>query len=262
MFGLFKNRRRRRFRAGPFPDTWARILEKNVPYYRHLPEEDQHELRQHVKVFLGEKHFEGCRGVHITDEIRVTVAGQACVLLLHRETDYFPSLVTILVYPSAFVAKTVVQSHETFAVHGEEEREGEAWQRGVVVLAWDSVHEGFRHPHDGDNVILHECAHQLDLQGGDAEGFPPDVPAGLRRRWGQVLSAAYDALCDDVDHGRPGVLDPYGATNPAEFFAVVTECFFECPRDLKRAHPDLYDVFREYYCQDPEALYASWKGAR
>ncbi|HQE82450.1 MAG TPA: zinc-dependent peptidase [Candidatus Hydrogenedentes bacterium] len=260
MFALFKNRRRRNLRAGPFPDAWVTLLQKNVPYYRCLPWDDQHELQQHIKVFLGEKHFEGCRGIPMTDEIRVTVAGQACVLLLHRDTDYFPSLVTVLVYPSAFVVKTVVQRLETFAIHGEEEREGEAWQRGVVVLAWDSVHEGFRHPHDGQNVILHEFAHQLDLQDGDAEGFPPDVPPALRVRWGQVLSAAYRKLCSDVDRGRPGLLDPYGATNPAEFFAVVTEYFFECPDGLKRSYPDMYDVFREYYRQDPAALYESRKG--
>nr|HPK00243.1 zinc-dependent peptidase [Candidatus Hydrogenedentota bacterium] len=250
MFAYFKNRRRRRLRAEPFPEAWAGILEKNVPYYRHLPAEDRDELRQHVQVFLAEKHFEGCRGIQITDEIRVTVAGQACVLLLHRDTDYFPSLVTILVYPGAFVVKTVIQSHEVFVVHGEEEREGEAWQRGVIVLAWDSVHEGFRHPHDGDNVILHEFAHQLDLQDSDADGLPADMPAALQPRWGQVLSKAYDALCRDVERGRPSVLDPYGATNPAEFFAVVTECFFECPRELKQAYPELYDVFRAYYRQD------------
>ncbi len=261
MFGFFKSRRRRRLRAEPFPEAWAGILETNVPYYRHLPEEDRHELRQHVQVFLGEKHFEGCRGVEITDEIRVTVAGQACILLLHRDTDYFPSLVTILVYPGAFVVKTEIQNHEMVVVYGEEEREGEAWQRGVIVLAWDSVHEGFCHPHDGDNVILHEFAHQLDLQDGDADGLPSDLPGALRPRWGQVLHAAYAALCQDVERGRFNVLDPYAATNPAEFFAVVTECFFECPRDLKQAHPDLYEVFRAYYRQDPEALYETGKGA-
>lgn len=259
MFGFFKNRRRRKFCAMRFPDTWVAILEKNVPYYRYLPWDDQHELQQHMKVFLGEKHFEGCRGVRMTDEIRVTVAGQACTLLLHRDTDYFSSLVTILVYPSAFVVKTVVQHHETFLVHGEEARDGEAWQRGVIVLAWDTVNDGFRHPHDGRNVILHEFAHQLDLQNGDADGFPPDVPGALRPRWGQVLSAVYKELCEAVDRGRPTLLDPYGATNPAEFFAVVTEYFFECPQALKMAHPELYDVLREYYRQDPDALYDAGK---
>ncbi len=260
MFGFFKNRRRNKLRAMPFPDAWEKTLEKNVPYYRCLPRDDQRELRRHIKVFLGEKHFEGCRGLAMTDEIRVTVAGHACVLLLHRETDYFPSLVTILVYPSAFVVKTVSPSYDPFPIFGEEARDGEAWQRGVVVLAWDSAHEGFRHPHDGQNVILHEFAHQLDLQDAGAEGFPPDVPPGLRLRWGQVLSAVYKQLCDDVEHGRQTLLDPYGATNPAEFFAVATEFFFECPQALKMGHPELYDVFREYYRQDPEALYAASQG--
>ena len=260
MFGFFKKRRRKQLRAQRFPDTWVRILEKNVPYYNYLPWDDQHELQQHIKVFLGEKHFEACRGFTLNDEIKLTVAGHACCLLLHRDTDYFASLVTILLYPSAFVVKTVVQNHETFVVHGEEAREGEAWQRGVVVLAWDSVDDGFRHPHDGQNVILHEFAHQLDLGNGDANGFPPDVPRALCPRWGRVLSAAYEKLCDDVDRGRRTLLDPYGATNPAEFFAVVSEYFFECPRALKMAHPDLYDVFCEYYRQDPDALYREQKG--
>jgi MtfA peptidase len=262
MFGFFKNRRRRKYRAMPFPDTWVSILEKNVPYYRSLPWHDQHELQQHIKVFLAEKHFEGCRGVRMTDEIRLTVAGHACTLLLHRHTDYFSSLVTILVYPSAFVVKTVVQHHETFVVHGEEARDGEAWRRGVIVLAWDTVNEGFYHPHDGRNVILHEFAHQLDFQNGEADGFPPDVPPELHARWGQVLSRAYKELCVDVERGRQTVLDPYGATNPAEFFAVVTEHFFECPRALKMMHSELYEVFREYYRQDPEALYEAGKENR
>lgn len=258
MFGFFKRRRREKLREMPFPGAWAAVLERNVPYYRYLPHEDQRELRRHVQVFLAEKNFEGCRGILMTDEIRVTVAGHACVLLLHRDTDYFPRLVTILVYPGAFVAKSIVQRHETFVVHGEEARAGEAWQRGVVVLAWDSVDEGFRHPHDGQNVILHEFAHQLDLENGDADGFPADVPFALRRRWGHVLSAAYEQLCEDTAHGRRTLLHPYGATDPAEFFAVATEYFFERPDAVKVVHPELYDVLSEYYCQDPGAVWGHY----
>lgn len=251
MFGFLKRRRRERIRREPFPLAWIATLRRNVPYYARLSETDQATLRGHIQVFLAEKHFEGCGGLELTDEIRITVAAYACILLLRLDGDYYPGLVTILVYPGAFVVETRDHDGEFLVAEDEEVRAGEAWHRGVVVLAWDDVREGFVHPHDGQNVVLHEFAHILDMENGDAEGFPFGMAPDLRARWTRVLSAEYDRLLDDLDRRRPTVIDEYAATDPAEFFAVVTECFFETPERLKRERPDLYDAFRDYYRQDP-----------
>ena len=240
MFGFFKKRRRRKIREGTFPEEWIAILETNLGVYRLLAPEDQRELQEHVMVFLAEKRFEGCGGLEIDDEIRVTIAGQACLLLLHREPAYYPSLKTILVYPSSYLAKNPYDADE------KSHRLGESWQYGPVVLAWDSSRRGGKNAFDGHNVVLHEFAHALDMLGGIVDGTPP-MPAGLRSRWADVCQHEYDTLNSQLESGMRTVIDPYGATNPAEFFAVVTEHFFEQPHVLHDAHPDLWEVFADYY---------------
>lgn len=232
------------------------MLLKNLPYYRSLPLEDQLEIQGHVLVLLAEKNFEGCGGLVLTDEIRVTVSAYAAILLLHRSTDYYPRLVTVLIYPSAFVVETTLKGPGpgSIELEGEEVRLGEAWQRGVVILSWDSVRHGFRNPRDGYNVALHEFAHQLDMENGDADGLPALEDAELRVRWPEVFNSEFSKLTDDLDHNRPTVIDEYGEQSPAEFFAVVTELFFERPAALKRRHPELYEVLQAYYAQDPAAL--------
>lgn len=252
MFG-FRRRRRERLRATPLPDAWRAIVERNVALYRRLPEADRRELLGHVQVFLAEKHFEGCGGLELTDEIRVTIAAQACVLLLHRETDYYPECASILVYPHAYVAP--VQEQTGWVVHeGTSARLGESWVRGVVVLSWDDVLAGAADVHDGHNVVLHEFAHQLDQEDGSGDGAPPLPRRSMYVAWARVLSGEYEALRADAAAGRPSVLDHYGATNPAEFFAVASECFFEKPQQMRAKHPELYDELREFYAQDPLAL--------
>ncbi|MHC5542275.1 M90 family metallopeptidase, partial [Singulisphaera rosea] len=164
MFGFFKRRRRERLRATPFPTAWVEIIEKNVPLYQRLGEADRRELQGHIQVFLGEKQFEGCGGLELTDEVRVTIAAQACLLLLHRETDDYRRLITILVYPSAYEAKGVEPIGGGFVIEGIQGRLGEAWQDGVVVLSWDDVRRGAADARDGQNVVLHEFAHQLDQE--------------------------------------------------------------------------------------------------
>ena len=166
MFGFFKKRRRRKIREGTFPEEWIAILETNLGVYRLLAPEDQRELQEHVMVFLAEKRFEGCGGLEIDDEIRVTIAGQACLLLLHREPAYYPSLKTILVYPSSYLAKNPYDADE------KSHRLGESWQYGPVVLAWDSSRRGGKNAFDGHNVVVHEFAHQLDQMDGVADGAP------------------------------------------------------------------------------------------
>ncbi|WZP00624.1 zinc-dependent peptidase [Isosphaeraceae bacterium EP7] len=250
MFGYFRRRRRETLRARPFPADWEAILRKNVPLDARLDEADRAELRGHIQVFLAEKHFEGCGGLELTDEIKVTIAAQACLLLLHRETDYYRKLITVLVYPAAYQAKSVENLGGGMVLEGGEEgRLGEAWAGGVVVLSWDDVRSGSADLRDGHNVVLHEFAHQLDQEDGVADGAPILEQRGQYVAWARVLGTEYEQLRNS--RGK-SVLNRYGATKPAEFFAVATECFFEKPMQLKRKHPELYEELKEYYRQDPE----------
>jgi len=254
MFGFLRRRRRRRIRERPFPEAWVAILRRNVGYYPFLPEADRRELHGHVLVFLAEKRFEGCGGLAITDEIRVTVAAQACVLLLHRKTDCYPRPESILVYPHAYVAEGAQPGPGGLPIVGEDVRLGESWQTGAVVLAWDDVQQTVSGVHDGHNVVLHEFAHQLDQEDGSADGAPLLPSRSMYAVWARVLSEEYGRLQDDIDRHRRTLIDRYGATNPAEFFAVITEAFFEKPIPLRRRHPDLYNTLRDFYRQDPADL--------
>lgn len=250
MFEFWRRRQRAKKREETFPAAWAAILEKNVAFYRKLSPEDRAELEWLVLVFLDEKTFEGCGGLELTDEIRVTIAAQACLLLLHREHDLYPELDVILVYPAAFRART----HKNVAAHATIEetsdRLGEAG-RGVVVLSWADALAGGQRPGDGKNVVLHEFAHQIDLEDGAMDGAP-DLESGDRySSWAKVLSSEYNELLERLAEGRSSDIDAYGATNPQEFFAVLTEAFFEKPHALKKRHPALYGELAAFYQQDP-----------
>ena len=169
---------------------WREILERNVPLYRRLPEELRGQLHGLIQVFLAEKHFEGCKGQRITEEIKVTVAGQACLLLLNRPGHYYPKLKTILVYPQVYVAQTRY-GDGFIEVEGLGAREGESWQDGPVVLAWDSVRHGAANVRDGRNVVLHEFAHQLDQEDGEADGAPILAGRSCYTSWARVLGEEY-----------------------------------------------------------------------
>lgn len=253
MFGL-KKRRRNRLRALPFPEAWRAIVQARVPYYARLPEPDRNELHGHMQVLLAEKNFEGCGGLQLDDEIRVTVAAHAGILLLHRETEYYPRLYSVLVYPYDFIVTKQRFLHDDDGEYGEDVLSGEAWSHGAVILSWDGVLKSVKHNRDGYNVAYHEFAHQLDMEAGDADGFPPIQDPQLRQDWARVMTREYEKLVRDVERGRETLLDAYAAEDPAEFFAVGTECFFEMPRRMLRRHPELYDVLRRYYAQDPAAL--------
>lgn len=253
MSGWFKERRRTRIRSQPFPEAWETILRNNVPFDALLSPDEKQALREDIQVFLDEKRLEGCGGLEITDEIRVTIAAQACFLLLHREYDGYPSLATILVYPGAYAAPGEHTQPDGTVSDGPQGRLGESWHRGPVVLSWDDVLKGARDIHDGRNVVFHEFAHQLDSQDGPADGAPSLERRSQYIAWARVLGAAYEQLLADLEHHRRTLLDAYGATNPAEFFAVVTECFFEQGPQLKRRHPELYAQLQGFYGQDPAA---------
>jgi Mlc titration factor MtfA (ptsG expression regulator) len=227
-----------------------------------LPLQDKAELEGHIQVFLSEKNFEGCAGLELTQEMKLTIAAQACVLLLHRETDYYPGLRSILVYPSMYYATR--QRHIGSGIIHEslETRLGQCVEGESIVLAWDAISADAAHPRSGHNVVLHEFAHQLDFEDGQADGAPL-LAAGesFRARgnsyklWSKTLAAEFEELRARVRAGKETVLDPYGATDPAEFFAVATEAFFENAAELQENHCELYRQLQAYYRQDP----ASWQ---
>lgn len=248
-----KIKRRKEVVAKPFPESWEKILNQNVELYRMMPDSLKDQLHNDIKIFLDEKTFEGCGGIEITDEIRVTIAGEACMLLLNRKNDDFPKLHSILVYPHPYVAK----SYSPIGGHYAETpttRAGESWTGGDVVLAWDCVKHGALNGRDGDNVVLHEFAHQLDQEDGSADGVPILQSPKRYSEWCNVLGKEYTLLRAQLEHHRKTLMDAYGATNPAEFFAVATETFFEKPKQMKRKEPELYEELKSYYLLDP----ASW----
>ena len=245
---LLSRIKRKHLLAMPFPDEWIQIIKKNVPLYNRIPETLKKQLHGLINIFLTEKNFEGCGGLEITDEIKVTIAAQACMLLLNRKTSYFRKLHTILVYPHTYIAKTI-SSNDRIIIEGHDARLGESWQNGPVVLAWDSVTGGTSNIHDARNVVIHEFAHQLDQEDGSADGAPILEKRSRYITWAKVLSKEYETLQRKKD--AKSVLDKYGATNPAEFFAVATETFFEKPKQMKKKHKELYDELRNYYRLDP-----------
>ncbi len=258
MFG-FRQRRRKQLRITPFPANWIIIVKRNVPLYRYLPETDRKELHGHILIFLDEKKFEGCGGLQINDEIKVTIAAQACILLLHRKTNYYHTLKSVVVYPSAYIAHESRLVGNGIVAEGESVRLGESWHSGAVVLSWNDVLCGAADIHDGHNVVFHEFAHQLDHDGGESHGSPVMERRSMYLAWARVLGAEYAKLRKDTELGCRTVMDRYGATNPAEFFAVATESFFEKPVQLKQKHPELYEEFMLYYQQDPAKFYLTRK---
>jgi Mlc titration factor MtfA (ptsG expression regulator) len=252
MFGLLKQGRRRRLRARPFPKEWLVTIERNVLFFRRMSASDRAELLGHIQVFLAEKRFEGCGGLAITDEIRVTIAAQACLLLLHRETDYFPGLLTILVYPSTYMVEEKRQIEEHVWEEGAATRLGETGRRmGSLVLSWEAAKSGAADSSDGKNVVLHEFAHQLDYENSAADGVPELATRQQQLAWSEVMRTEFASLRTAHETGTATLLDTYGATDPAEFFAVSIEAFFERPRALHARHPKLYAELRRYFQQDP-----------
>ena len=250
----FKKRRRNRLSAQQFPEKWLTIISKNVPFYRLLPMEDQKELQRHILIFIGEKKFEGCGGLQITDEIKVTIAAQACILLLHRQTDYYPGLSSIIVYPQSYVVHQVKRLVGGVVVEGSDIRLGESWHRGAVVLSWDDIYRSATDINDGQNIVFHEFAHQLDSSGAKGDGTPVLQSRSTYIAWARILQKDYNKLQREVRGNSGTLLNEYGAVNPAEFFAVATECFFEKPKELHRLHPELYEELKRFYQQDPAQL--------
>ncbi|NJD55515.1 MAG: zinc-dependent peptidase [Nitrospirae bacterium] len=252
---MLRDRRRRQLSAAPFPPEWDTILEKKVAFYRRLPDNLREQLRRDIRIFLDEKRFEGLGGLEMTDEIRVTIAAGACLLLLNRENRNYPGLISILVYPGAYVAEETAHIGGGVYVEGPVVRLGESWKHGSVVLAWDNVKQGALNPGDGHNVVLHEFAHQLDQEDGLADGAPVLGEQSGYAVWAEIMNEEYERLREISEHNGESVMDEYGATDPAEFFAVATETFFEKPLQLKKKSPYLYAELKEFYKVDPAEWY-------
>ena len=226
------------------------ILIRNVPLYNRLPEALREPLQGCISYFLAEKVFVGCDGFVITDEVRLTIAGNACLLVLSREKKYFPGFETILVYPDTYVAKEV-RYDGMIAVYEESTRAGESWHRGPIVLSWADVKRGSGTEHDGHNVVLHEFAHKLDEENTVMDGLPVLREREHYQEWASVLTREYDAFMERVEGGTNDVIDEYGAVSAPEFFAVATESFFEKAQLMQAKLPDLYRQFQTFYGLDP-----------
>ena len=247
-------KRRMRLRQQPLPQGVEEILSRNIGLYSLLPDDLRDELHGHVNVFLDEKRFLGVGGQEITPEVAITIAGVACMLLLNREPDYFPGFSSILVYPETYEAEQV-HFDGIVETRKRSRRAGESWHRGPIVLSWSNVLHGAVNAGDGYNVVLHEFAHKLDEQNSGTNGQPILHTAGHYREWAEVLGREYRSFADRVSRRKNKVMDEYGLTSPAEFFAVATESFFEKAVAMQKRLPDLYEQLKKYYAVDP----ASWK---
>lgn len=256
IFNWFQDHHREKILETQFPLEWTSYLEKNVGHYQRLDPEQQKHLRDLTQVFIAEKNWEGCGGLELNDEIRVTIAAQACMLVLalphhglYRQVD------SILVYPSTVMRpeyKVGVFEVSTMPIPPSVPLLGEAHSKGgPVILVWDSMLQSSRHPESGHNVVYHEFAHKIDMLDGNADGTPLLDSPKQYQHWVEVCSREFLKLQAQAEIGEPTFLDQYGAVNEAEFFAVITEQFFDQPVLMKKYHPELYSLLKEFYRQDP-----------
>jgi Mlc titration factor MtfA (ptsG expression regulator) len=238
------------YARAPLTKKQSEILVHGVPYRRRLSAGARRRLETLTRTFLAEKSFEGCEGLAVDDEMRVTIAAQACVLLLGLKVPCYPGLRSVLIYPGAYKAQCRVRDSTGVVVEGVQGRSGESW-RGLVVLAWDVVRRGPEETIHRQNLVLHEFAHHFAEESGAADGIPRMRDRRRDAVWRRTLTAAHARLVEDLEAGLPVFLRPYAATNTHEFFAVLTEAFFEKPEALQSEHPELYGLLRDFYCQDP-----------
>jgi Mlc titration factor MtfA (ptsG expression regulator) len=255
MVFFLRGRRRKKLLQTPLSDPQRRLLLEAAPLCRLLPDELRPRHEGVMQVLLAEKHFEGAGGLNLTPAMELAIAGQAALLQLNGHADFYPGLDTVLVYPEAFVVNDAQYDDDGLLHEGEDERAGESWQRGVVVLSWQDVDHEARH-RDGYNVVLHEFAHQLDEQDGGADGTPLLPSAEMTARWPEVFQAAFEQHRKALRRRREVLFDADAAESPTEFFATAVELFFEYPVDMQRAFPDVYDLLAAFFELDP----AAWPG--
>jgi len=244
-------RKQRQLRHGRIPVIlWEQISNEALACY-HLSPHELHRLRELASLFLQRKNFSGAGGLVLDDRMRALIAAEACLLILNLGLEYFDGWLEIIVYPGSFVVEREQRDaigllHKRRAVLG-----GEAWDRGPLILAWEDAQPGTLAHSGGSSVILHEFAHKLDMLNGTANGMPPLHPDMDRHDWTRIFNHAYEQLRARIEGQLHTGIDPYGAENPAEFFAVVSEQFFLLPAQLYHHHPDLYDQLHLFYRQDP-----------
>lgn len=252
----WRHRQRAARMAVPLTAEFRAIIERNVPVARPLPAALSEKHEALVGVFLAEKQFVGCNGLAINDEIRVTIAALACLLVIGRRGHY-DELQSVLVYPTAFWVEDEVEDEAGVVGRRRRILSGEAWQSSRVILSWEDVAEARDFPGEGYNVALHEFAHYLDAEGRGLQAPPPVADAGgggsVRSldAWSHDLAFEFERHLDAVDRGADTLIDPYAAEDESEFFAVVTEEFYERPRELLGRHPRLYALLQEFYAVDP-----------
>lgn len=264
VFQWLREKRRRRWLEEPFPPEWERIIETNVAHDADLDADERARLRAFIQIFVGEKRFEGCGGLEMTDEIRVTIAAQAGLLVLGIPHEYYSNVQSVLVYPTTVVTPKRapgVFELPTGPVASGVPILGEAKLRGPVILVWDAVRRNARHPEQGHDVVYHEFAHKLDMLDGAVDGTPPLGNREEVRHWAEVCEREFNDLRARVARGKQTFLDQYGATNEAEFFAVATEFFFDKPTAMERHEPELYALLRSFYGQDTAARVRGGGGA-
>ena len=248
---LLRNHHRRKLLESPFPDSWQRVLDSDVPYTQLLSKAEQQRHRDIITILIDEKYWEGCGGLELTERMQVVIAAQAAVLLLNCDsTDYFHNVRTFLVYPEAYV-QTQERVGSDGLVHSGSANLGEAWYNGPVVLSWKDSLEASHGFGRGLNVVFHELAHAVDMLTGTTNGTPLLRDRDDYASWHQTMSRTFATLKETYARGGRDVIRPYGITNVAEFFAVTTECFFDAPIPFKRAHPAVYEHYCRFWGQDP-----------
>jgi Mlc titration factor MtfA (ptsG expression regulator) len=244
-------RRRRALARHPLPIAeWQRVL-GSIRCLGGLSAVELAHLRERVALFLDRKAINGVQGLQLTAGMRLQIAVQACLPILHLDLDYYDGWHEVVIYPDSFRVRHPVTDDIGLVSESDRMLSGEAWQQGPVILSWADIQRELDNPEPGSNVIIHEFAHKLDMRNGRANGMPP-LHRGMRpQAWTEALSAAYEALQYRLAHHQRAGINPYGATSPAEFFAVLSEFFFTAPGQLWQDCPDVYQQLRQFYRQDP-----------
>jgi MtfA peptidase len=256
LVGAYLQRRRRLWQrlAAPFPAEWRALLERSVPLYARMPVVLRRQLEAPVRAFLQRVAFIGCNGLVVTDAMRLVIAVQACLLIVARNARSYAGLFSVLLYADEFVVPEEDVDDAGVVTQGERALSGQTIATDRIVLSWRDVQEPSP-AGEAYNVVLHEFAHFLDHAADGALTSRTAAhgarSAGGLARWHDVLEREYRRLCAAVDRGADTLIDPYGSEDPAEFFAVATETFFEQPRELQRRHPPLYAALHNFYQLDP-----------
>lgn len=251
MFGLREWRRRRILKHAVLPEELWRAVLRAVPLCAGFSTEELRRLRALTLLFLHEKSIEGAQGVEVTDEMRLVIAVQCCIPILNLGLDYYDTWVSVIIYPDEFVPRRQYTDTAGVVHTAHIPLTGEAWSRGPMILSWPDVEESAEFPDDGWNVVFHECAHKLDMLNGEANGMPPLHKEMDILAWTRDWTGAYEVFCDQVERGEDTWLDPYAAESPGEFFAVLSEAFFEIPDEVKQDLPLVYSHLYAFYRQDP-----------